>query len=98
MRSPPRFPRARPRSKPSSCAAPTSSSWISASTAPLDGIETAKILRRSAAVPVVFVSAYVDDQTRSRAAETHPLAFVAKPLDEIDLSRLLDLLPRKREQ
>jgi len=64
----------------------------------LDGIETVKILRKSDDVPVAYVTAYVDDQTRSRAAETRPLAFVAKPLDEIDLGRLLDLLPRKREQ
>lgn len=59
----------------------------------LDGIETARLLRRDGNVPVVFVSAYVDDQTRSRAAEVDPLAFVAKPLDEVDLGRLLGLLP-----
>jgi CheY-like chemotaxis protein len=59
----------------------------------LDGIETARRLRQALDVPVVFVSAYVDDQTRSRAAETRPLAFVAKPLSEVDLGRLLCLLP-----
>jgi len=61
----------------------------------LDGIETARLIHESGYVPVVFVSAYVDDQTRRRAAATHPLAFVAKPLDEIDLGRLLGLLDCK---
>lgn len=59
----------------------------------LDGIETARRLRQSMKVPVVFVTAYVDDQTRRRAADIAPLAFVAKPLDETDLHRLLRLLP-----
>ena len=61
----------------------------------LDGIETARLLRRTDDVPVAFVSAYVDDQTRRRAAEIGPLAFVAKPLDEVDLDRLLGLLPAR---
>ena len=62
----------------------------------LDGIETAKLLHQADDVPVIFVTAFIDDQTRRRAAETGPLAFVAKPLDEIDLGRLLQLLPEKR--
>ena len=62
----------------------------------LDGIETARLIHESEEnVPVVFVSAYVDDQTRRRAAATNPLAFVAKPLDEVDLGRLLRLLESK---
>ncbi len=45
----------------------------------LDGIETARAIRSQSQVPVVFVSAYVDDQTRGRAAETQPYAFMPKP-------------------
>lgn len=60
----------------------------------LDGIETAKLLRRDSDVPVVFVSAFVDDGTRNRAAEAQPFDFLPKPLDEYDLQALLDrLLP-----
>jgi len=58
----------------------------------LDGIETARILRRDTDVPVVFVSAYIDDQTRRRADETQPFAFIPKPLDEYDLHELFDRL------
>lgn len=60
----------------------------------LDGIETAKILRRDSDVPVVFVSAFVDDTTRTRAAEAGSFAFMPKPLDEYDLREMLSrLLP-----
>ena len=55
----------------------------------LDGIETAKLLRRDSDVPVVFVSAFVDHGTRVRAAEAQPFDFLAKPLDEYDLQALL---------
>ena len=55
----------------------------------LDGIETAKLMRRDSDVPVVFVSAFVDDVTRCRAAEAGPFAFMAKPLDEFDLKDML---------
>ena len=58
----------------------------------LDGIETAQAIRRDSNVPVVFVSAYVDEKTRSRADATHPFAFIPKPLDEYDLHALMDRL------
>lgn len=60
----------------------------------LDGIETAKLMRRDSNVPVVFVSAFVDDVTRRRAAEAGPFAFMPKPLDEYELRDMLTrLLP-----
>jgi two-component system, response regulator PdtaR len=58
----------------------------------MDGIETARLLRRDADVPVVFLSAYTDDHTRCRAAATCPFAFLPKPLDEFDLHALMDRL------
>ncbi|MHC1791294.1 response regulator [Solidesulfovibrio sp.] len=65
----------------------------------LDGIETAKLLRRDSDVPVVFVSAFVDESTRTRAAEAGPFDFMPKPLDEYDLKNLLSrLLPTVGER
>ncbi len=55
----------------------------------LDGIETAEAIRRDSEVPVVFVSAYVDEKTRGRAAKTRPFAFMPKPLDEYELHALM---------
>lgn len=58
----------------------------------MDGIETARLIRRDSDVPVIFVTAYVDEGTRRLAAETSPLAVVAKPLDEYELASLLATL------
>lgn len=62
----------------------------------MDGIETARAIRENSDVPVVFVTAYVDDQTRGRAAATGAFAFLSKPLDEYDLDALLERLQKGR--
>jgi CheY-like chemotaxis protein len=55
----------------------------------LDGIETTRQLKLRRDVPVIFVTAYSDDTTRSRAEATKPLAFINKPLDISQLQRIL---------
>jgi PAS domain S-box-containing protein len=49
---------------------------------PLDGIETARAIGRLGDVPVVFLTAYADDDTLRRAAETSPYGYLLKPFDE----------------
>ena len=44
-----------------------------------DGIETAKRMRARAPVPVVFVSACLDPNTRQRAAAVRPVGYLVKP-------------------
>jgi CheY-like chemotaxis protein len=47
----------------------------------LDGIETTLLIKQQRDVPVIFVTAYCDDTTVSRASAANPLAFISKPLD-----------------
>jgi PAS domain S-box-containing protein len=49
---------------------------------PGDGIETARAIGRIGDVPVVFLTAYADDDTLRRAAETSPYGYLLKPFDE----------------
>lgn len=49
---------------------------------PGDGIETARTIGRIGDVPVVFLTAYADDDTLHRAAETSPYGYLLKPFDE----------------
>lgn len=49
---------------------------------PLDGIETARAIGRVGDVPVVFLTAYADDDTLRRASETSPYGYLLKPFDE----------------
>ena len=44
-----------------------------------DGIETAKLMQAQASVPVVFVSANLDPNTRQRAAAANPVGYLVKP-------------------
>jgi two-component system, response regulator PdtaR len=55
----------------------------------LDGIETTLLIQKQRHVPVIFVSAYSDDSTRTRAQATKPLAFINKPLDISQLETAL---------
>jgi len=56
----------------------------------LDGIETARRIRLSHDVSVIYVTAYSDESTRARAQATSPLAYLIKPLDTRLLAQALD--------
>jgi len=52
---------------------------------PMDGIEAAQQIREAHSVPVVFVTAYSDDETLQRATETTPFGYIVKPFEEREL-------------
>jgi CheY-like chemotaxis protein len=56
---------------------------------PMDGIEAAAVIRTHLDLPVVYLSASVDAQTRARAAATHPAGFLHKPFSDQDLQHTL---------
>jgi len=47
-----------------------------------DGIETAQKLKDLRDIPVIYLTAYVDDDTLSRAKMTEPYGYIVKPFDE----------------
>jgi DNA-binding NtrC family response regulator len=51
----------------------------------MDGIDAAQAIRNKLHVPVVFVTAYSDDDTLKRAKETAPFGYVIKPFEEREL-------------
>ncbi len=51
----------------------------------LDGIETAAKVRVQFSVPVIFLTAFVDEKTLDRAKETLPAGYLTKPFDDNDL-------------
>jgi CheY-like chemotaxis protein len=46
-----------------------------------DGISVGKALSEQHHVPFAYATAYTDPETRTRALETRPVAFMAKPVD-----------------
>lgn len=57
----------------------------------LDGIETAKLLRKKYAVPVVYLTAYTDEKTLQRAKLTEPFGYLVKPYSEQELRTTVEM-------
>lgn len=57
----------------------------------MDGIEAAEQIRALLDIPVVYVSAYVDQKLLERARETNPAGFINKPFTTKDLLTTIDL-------
>lgn len=51
----------------------------------MDGIEAAEHMRDRYHIPVVYLTAYGDDQTLERAKATEPFGYILKPFDEREL-------------
>jgi PAS domain S-box-containing protein len=58
---------------------------------PVDGIETARAITQLGDVPIIFLTAYADDDTVRRAAEISPYGYLLKPFDERTLSATLSV-------
>jgi CheY-like chemotaxis protein len=51
----------------------------------MDGIETAAKIRSLYSIPVIFLTAFVDEKTLDRAKGTIPAGYLTKPFEENDL-------------
>ena len=58
-----------------------------------DGIETVKKIHKISKIPVIYITAYADDNTIIRAIETNPVSYLIKPFnrDELKSNILLGL-------
>ena len=64
----------------------------------MDGIEAAHQIRSQLDIPVVYVSAYVDQKLLERARQTHPAGFINKPFTTKDLLTAIDLALFQRKE
>jgi CheY-like chemotaxis protein len=55
----------------------------------MDGIEAAQLIQTSLGIPVVFMTAYVDEVTLQRARSTAPWGCLRKPVDSRTLQATL---------
>jgi DNA-binding LytR/AlgR family response regulator len=62
---------------------------------PSSGIEAAKAIRKYLDIPLIYLTANVDDATFQKAKETHPYAFIAKPFTNLNLERTIELVEDK---
>lgn len=56
----------------------------------MDGIEAAGQIDSQYHIPIVYVTAYEDEETLKRAKYTHPKGYLVKPLEEEALHSIIE--------
>jgi two-component system cell cycle sensor histidine kinase/response regulator CckA len=57
----------------------------------VDGIETANVLRSRFDIPVIFLTAYADDDTLDRAKSSAPLGYIVKPFKSAEIRGAIEM-------
>lgn len=57
----------------------------------IDGIETARRIREHYDLPVIYLTAYADDETLFRARDTGPAAYLVKPVQDRELRSMIEI-------
>ena len=57
----------------------------------LDGVETAAAIRQRMDIPVIYLTAYADEQTIRRAKATSPFGYLVKPFNERELRAAIEV-------
>ena len=48
-----------------------------------DGIELGERITNELGIPIIYVSAHIDTNTRQRAEKTNPVSFITKPFESV---------------
>jgi PAS domain S-box-containing protein len=57
----------------------------------IDGIQAAEMIRSRTLIPVVYLSAYADEETIQRAGKSEPFGYVLKPFEETQLKAAIEV-------
>jgi signal transduction histidine kinase len=63
----------------------------------VDGIAAARRLRSEMNIPVIYLTAYADDDTVERARDTEPFGYLLKPFNERELRSMLEVALYKHD-
>jgi signal transduction histidine kinase len=61
----------------------------------MDGVDTAQHIRADIDIPVIYLTAYADQNTLQRAKITEPFGYIVKPFDERDLHAAIEIALRR---
>lgn len=64
----------------------------------MNGIEISREINKMYIIPIIFVSAYCDDQILSDAVTTEPAGYIVKPFNRNDIKTTLNLVVYKLDQ
>lgn len=57
---------------------------------PVDGVETARMLKEQYNIPSIFLTAYADDETLEQAKQAEPLGYLLKPFKRFELRTTIE--------
>ena len=57
----------------------------------LDGVQTARLIHQQHNIPVIYLTAYSDEETLLRAQDTEPLGFLLKPINRNILNTTIQI-------
>ncbi len=57
----------------------------------ITGIEASAQIKETLNIPIIFLTAYADENTLSKAKVTEPYAYIIKPFKEIDLHTSIEM-------
>ena len=64
----------------------------------MSGIDAANLIRAKIDVPIIFLTAYADESTLSKAKVTEPYGYILKPFKEIDLHSSIEMAIYKHKK
>ncbi|MBL7962809.1 MAG: response regulator [Flavobacteriales bacterium] len=64
----------------------------------MSGIEAAAQIRAETNIPVIFLTAYADESTLSKAKVTQPYGYIIKPFKEIDIHTSIEMALYKHKK
>ncbi len=64
----------------------------------MSGIEAASFIREKYNIPVIYLTAYADESTLSKAKVSEPYGYIIKPFKEIDLHTSIEMAVYKHEK
>ena len=62
----------------------------------IDGIDAACEIRATSQIPVVFLTAYADDETIRRAGAAEPFGYLLKPFEDLQLRTAIEMALHRR--
>ncbi|OQX84461.1 hypothetical protein B6D60_09330 [candidate division KSB1 bacterium 4484_87] len=63
----------------------------------IDGVKAAETIRNELDIPVVYLTAYADDNTLARAKITEPFGYILKPFEERELASTIEMALYKHQ-
>ncbi|WP_432738762.1 HD domain-containing phosphohydrolase [Maridesulfovibrio sp. FT414] len=57
----------------------------------MDGIDTAAVIKEHQSIPVIYLTAYADNETLTRAKVTEPFGYIIKPFEDRELNLTIEM-------